>query len=263
MTFRISMQEWFLGTVSGNRFASFKSVEYGERVSTMVDDGRTSSLSDLLREANDLKRPARSLRAIASLRERLDELAEFHVEHVVELGWSWGQVAAALGVSRQAAHKRYAGRLKRGFGSDRVTVTAAARRAVHRARAEAAAHGHRCVGPTHLLLSLLHPDAGAAADLLREAGASRDHLVRRLPPPSRRPPRGLPEVSADLRRLFERSLQEALDRGSDSLDAVHLLVALASSGSGAAARALADAGADRAAIVERLLSPERNVRTAA
>jgi hypothetical protein len=229
----------------------------------MVDDGSTLSLADLLREANDLRRPGRSLRAIAALRERLDELEEFHVEHVVELGWSWGQVAAALGVSRQAAHKRYAGKLKRGFGSDRVTVTAEARRAVQRARAEAAAHGHRSVGPAHLLLALLHEDAGAAAELLREAGASGAALRSRLPGPSSRPARGLPEVSADLRRLFEQSLREALGRGSDRLEALHLLVALACSGGGTAARALADAGADRGALIDRLPAPERNVRTAA
>jgi hypothetical protein len=229
----------------------------------MVDDGRTLSLADLLREANDLRRPARSLRAITALRERLDELEEFHVEHVVELGWSWGQVAAALGVSRQAAHKRYAGKLKRGFGSNRVTVTAEARRAVQRARAEAAVHGHRSAGLACLLLALLHEDAGDAADLLREVGASREALLERLPGPSRPPAQGLPEVSADLRRLFERSLREALDRGSDRLEAFHLLVALACAGGGTAARALADAGADRAALLDRLPAPERNVRTAA
>jgi hypothetical protein len=229
----------------------------------MVDDGRTLSLADLLREANDLRRPARSLRAITALRERLDELEEFHVEHVIELGWSWGQVAAALGISRQAAHKRYAGKLKRGFGSDRVTVTAQARRAVQLARAEAAELGHRSVGPAHLLLALLDEDAGDAAELLGEAGASRKTLLARLPGPSSRPASGLPEVSADLRRLFERSLREALDRGSDRLEPFHLLVALACSGGGPATRALADAGADRAALLDRLPSPERNVRTAA
>jgi ATP-dependent Clp protease ATP-binding subunit ClpA len=119
------------------------------------------------------------------------------------------------------------------------------------------------VGPVHLLLALLHDDAGPAARLLGEAGASREALLRRLPRPSRRPPRGLPEVSADLRRLFERSLREALDRGSDRLDSLHLLIALACSGGGAATRALADSGVDRAALLERLPSPERNVRTAA
>jgi hypothetical protein len=229
----------------------------------MVDDGTTLSLADLLREANDLRRPARSLRAIAALRERLDELEEFHVEHVIELGWSWGQVAAALGVSRQAAHKRYARRLKRGFASARVTVTADARRAVQRARAEAAGHGHRSVGPAHLLLALLHGDAGSASELLHEAGGSREKLAASLPAPSRRPARSLPEVSADLRRLFERSLTEALDRGSDRLDALHLLVALACSKSGPAARALEAAGADREALLDRIPAPERNVRTAA
>jgi hypothetical protein len=58
-------------------------------------------------------------------------------------------------------------------------------------------------------------------------------------------------------------LQEALDRGSDRLDALHLLVALACSRGGAPARALAEAGADRETLLERLPSRERNVRAAA
>ncbi len=152
----------------------------------MVDDHTTLSLTDLLREANDLRRPARSLRAIATLRQRLEELEEFHVEHVIELGWSWGQVAAALGISRQAAHKRYAGRLKRGFGTERVTVTADARRAVQRARAEAARHGHRSVGPAHLVLALLHRDAGTASS----SCGRRAPAARPWPRRSRRRPSG-------------------------------------------------------------------------
>jgi hypothetical protein len=60
--------------------------------------------------------PAVGLRAVASLRLLVEELQELQVDNARERGWSWQQIASALGVSRQAVHKRYAGRglLRRG-----------------------------------------------------------------------------------------------------------------------------------------------------
>jgi hypothetical protein len=60
--------------------------------------------------------PAVGLRAVASLRLLVEELQELQVENARAHGWSWQRIAAALGVSRQAVHKKYAGRrlLRRG-----------------------------------------------------------------------------------------------------------------------------------------------------
>jgi DNA-directed RNA polymerase specialized sigma24 family protein len=54
--------------------------------------------------------PAVGLEAVASLRLLVDQLQELQVENAREQGWSWQQIAAALGVSKQAVHKRYADR---------------------------------------------------------------------------------------------------------------------------------------------------------
>ena len=51
--------------------------------------------------------PAQGLRAVRSLRALADRLEELHVEHARRLGWSWQQLAEALGVSKQAVHKKY------------------------------------------------------------------------------------------------------------------------------------------------------------
>lgn len=51
--------------------------------------------------------PAVGLRAIASLRLLVDRLQELQVGNARERGWSWQEIADALGVSRQAVHKRY------------------------------------------------------------------------------------------------------------------------------------------------------------
>jgi DNA-directed RNA polymerase specialized sigma24 family protein len=56
--------------------------------------------------------PADALAAVAALRRLADRLEDAGVERALERGWSWGEVADALGVTRQAVHKKHAKRLK-------------------------------------------------------------------------------------------------------------------------------------------------------
>ncbi|MGD9571007.1 MAG: leucine zipper domain-containing protein [Thermoleophilia bacterium] len=57
--------------------------------------------------------PAAALAAVVALRRLADRLERAAVDRAVEQGWTWAQVAEALGVTRQAAHKRHAGRARR------------------------------------------------------------------------------------------------------------------------------------------------------
>jgi DNA-binding NarL/FixJ family response regulator len=59
-----------------------------------------------LPSAND---PADALAAVVALRLMADKLEQRAVEKALAQGWSWAQIALALGVSKQAAHKRLAG----------------------------------------------------------------------------------------------------------------------------------------------------------
>ena len=54
--------------------------------------------------------PAVGLAAVASLRALLESLEQLQVDNARERGWSWQQIAEALGVSRQAVHKKHGGR---------------------------------------------------------------------------------------------------------------------------------------------------------
>jgi len=56
--------------------------------------------------------PAEALAAVVSLRFMADKLERKAVKEAVEQGWTWAQIAEALGVTRQAAHKRHAGAIK-------------------------------------------------------------------------------------------------------------------------------------------------------
>jgi hypothetical protein len=52
--------------------------------------------------------PATGLRAVRALRELAERLEVLQVANARDRGWSWQQIADALGVSRQAAHKKHA-----------------------------------------------------------------------------------------------------------------------------------------------------------
>jgi predicted transcriptional regulator len=51
--------------------------------------------------------PEVGLRAVASLRALLEAVEQLQVNRARELGWSWQQIAALLGISKQAVHQKY------------------------------------------------------------------------------------------------------------------------------------------------------------
>ena len=57
--------------------------------------------------------PSQALAAVVSLRRMADRLEYAAVARALAEGWTWQQIAEALGVTRQAAHKRHAHRHQR------------------------------------------------------------------------------------------------------------------------------------------------------
>jgi len=55
--------------------------------------------------------PADGLAAVVALRRLAERLEDAQVEHAMREGWTWSEVAEALGVTRQAVHKKHAKRL--------------------------------------------------------------------------------------------------------------------------------------------------------
>jgi len=56
------------------------------------------------------QQPEVGLAAVAALRGLVEVLEALQVENARARGWSWQQIAARLGVTKQAVHKKYAGR---------------------------------------------------------------------------------------------------------------------------------------------------------
>lgn len=67
-------------------------------VDGMIDDPATAATSE---------DPVTGLRAVRSLRELADRLETLQVARARQLGLSWQEIADALGVTRQAVHKKH------------------------------------------------------------------------------------------------------------------------------------------------------------
>src|SRR5690349_6089999 len=118
-----------------------------------------------------------ALRAVAALRRELDRLESMHVAAAVHAGWSWSRVARELGVTKQAAHRKHAQRVRdlhalgepvAGGTTPRLPVAEETRRAIQLAREEAGSLGTTLMGPEHLLLGVIRADAQPAAGVLEE-----------------------------------------------------------------------------------------------
>jgi hypothetical protein len=76
------------------------------RVSSMYVDGMHSEATQLAGDTASGD-PAVGLAAVSALRALLESLEQLQVGRAREQGWSWQQIAEALGVSKQAVHQKY------------------------------------------------------------------------------------------------------------------------------------------------------------
>lgn len=51
--------------------------------------------------------PRVGLRAVAALRQLVERLEALQVDNARRQGWSWEEIGKALGVSKQAVHKKH------------------------------------------------------------------------------------------------------------------------------------------------------------
>jgi ATP-dependent Clp protease ATP-binding subunit ClpA len=231
-------------------------------------------LSGILRRAGRSSKPEAGLQAIATMRQELEALERHHVAMAVADGWSWSQVALALGVSKQAAHKKHARAIRAlseaTQGDDvpsdaRVVVTAEARDAVRLAREEAEAVGARVVGTEHLLLGVLHAEGSTEVRVLEGAGVNLHSARACLQPTLAEEDRAIAVTSTDTaaaaaatgvsplaRACLEQSLRESVRRADRHLGVEHLLLALVGRPDGGAARTLEQCGTS-AETIRRLL----------
>ncbi len=210
--------------------------------------------------------PAGQLEALRELRRELDAMESELAADAVRAGMSWREIGAAIGVSKQAAHRRHRDSVARlvrdaetaesneGGG---VNVSVSARRAVRLARQEAANLGSNEVGTEHLLLGILQCGDEQSGALLARLGvtleAARDAIqptaeltleaARRAYARSERAG-AASLVSPVARRVLERALTQAAARNLTELTALDMLRSLVMHDDSGASRTLAHVGVD-------------------
>ncbi len=222
--------------------------------------------------------PAGQLEALCELRRELDSIESELAAEAIRAGMSWREIGAAIGVSKQAAHRRHRDSVARLVkdpepsvpnGAGGVNVSVPARRAVRIARHEAATLGSNEVGTEHLLLGLLQCGDEQAALLLRRMGvtleATRDAVqpttemtleaARRAYATSERAGAAT-IVSPVARRILERALTHAAARDSSELTALDLLRSLVMHDESGAARTLVRLGVDPARLRTEIASTQ-------
>jgi len=63
-------------------------------------------MTELATEASS-RDPAEGLQAVAALRRLLEQLEDLHVRNARAAGWSWSEIAAFLGVTKQTVHRKH------------------------------------------------------------------------------------------------------------------------------------------------------------
>jgi ATP-dependent Clp protease ATP-binding subunit ClpA len=137
-----------------------------------------------------------------------------------------------------------------------ITLSPRTKKVIELAIDESRRLGHTHVGTEHLLLGLVREGEGIASGVLQSFGVPLDRLRQQVMatlaqpgvdpgPPTPEPPPKIPldRLSEHAKRILPNALHEAASRKMEFAGTQHLLLALARDGTGAAARALAEAGA--------------------
>src|SRR5580704_684107 len=118
----------------------------------------------------------------ADLEDTTDALLGYFVDRCRRDGRSWSEISNALGVTKQAVHKRFAPALAAHIvaatpGPTFERFTDRARHVVAEARQAATDSGDDSVRPEHILLALFSEPAGVAARALAAMGVSRETVT--------------------------------------------------------------------------------------
>ncbi len=176
------------------------------------------------------------LRALTALRSELNMLEPELVGRALRAGASWSQIARALGVTKQAAHKKHRQLAaqpapSRAATEPKILVTGEARRSIQLAREEARDLGQP-VGTEHILLGILRCRESHAVRALNALGVTLEAARECLQPTIVGLPAGAPGpergggITPHARRILEGSLREAVKRQEGYIGVEHLLLAL-------------------------------------
>jgi ATP-dependent Clp protease ATP-binding subunit ClpA len=221
-------------------------------------------LIDTVRQDSPTSGPLDELTTAAATAAQLESASDALLSHFVDRcrrdGRSWTEISDALGVTKQAAHKRFAAEI-----ADRIIArvpapslerfTPRARSVLATARQAAQESGARG-NSGHLLLALYSQPEGIASRVLVAMGVSVEAVqaaFEALSPAAAEPTAEAPAYTTDAAQALRDALTEALSLGHNYIGTEHLLLGLYRSQDSPAAAILAVVGSTEAEARTRVL----------
>ncbi|RRQ28331.1 ATP-dependent Clp protease ATP-binding subunit [Rhodococcus sp. Eu-32] len=192
--------------------------------------------------------------------DALGDLADHLIGHFVDQarrsGASWTEIGRSMGVSKQAAQKRF---VPKGSDSDLDAnqgfnrFTPRARGVVVGSQNEAHSAKNAEISPAHIVLGLLSEKEGIAARILltdnRTEQTVRDAAAAVLPKAVAESPALIP-FGADAKKVLELTFREALRMGHNYVGTEHILLALLEHEDGTGL--LTDLGLDKSSVEQQV-----------
>jgi len=165
--------------------------------------------------------------------DHLGEVADHLIGHFVDQarrsGASWTDIGRSMGVTKQAAQKRFVPKEALDPDQGFTRFTTRARAVVVAAQEEARTAGNTEIVPAHLVLGLLTQPEGLAAKAILAQGVSldavRQAVTATLPERVAEVPALIPFDGA-ARKVLELTFREGLRLGHNYIGTEHLLLAL-------------------------------------
>ncbi|MFE3448044.1 Clp protease N-terminal domain-containing protein [Nonomuraea sp. NPDC059194] len=208
--------------------------------------------------------PLAQLSDAVTLGEHLGDVADHLIGHFVDQarhsGASWTDIGRNMGVSKQAAQKRFVAKDGPTLAEDLRNYgrfTERARSVVVQAQTEARDGGHDQIEVGHLVLGLLHEPEGFAAKVMATLGASPQAVREAVAVPAGSGGGDMIAFSAQATKALELTLREALRLGHNYVGTEHILLGILSLEEGPAVEALTGLGVTKEATeqeVKRLLA---------
>src|SRR5262244_1153019 len=207
-----------------------------EQPARMTGQVRLDDLIEAIKKAH--ADPLEQLTDAVIVADHLGDVADHLIGHFVDQarrsGASWTDIGRSMGVTKQAAQKRFVGKdssappeLDPSGGFSRFTPRA--RSVVVASQNEAHAAGGDQIRPEHLVLGLLSEPDGLAARAIVAQGvpleAVREAAAAALPPPDDQVPALIP-FDQQVRKALELTFRQALMMGHNYIGTEHILLAL-------------------------------------
>lgn len=195
---------------------------------------RLDDLIDVIKDVHD--EPLDQLTDAVLAAEALGDIADHLIGHFVDQarrsGASWTEIGKCMGVTKQAAQKRFVPRtptdtaaLDPSAGFSRFTERA--RNVIVEAQNKAHAAGNPEILPMHLILGLFADPTGLAARLLADQGVDVAAVGNGMPlPPGVDGVPALIPFDSRAKKALELTFRQALRLGHNYVGTEHLLLAL-------------------------------------